>query len=214
MKTFRMLMLAAVLTVFGAPVFAQQGPPPGGQMGGQFDDDTDFEARPGRGDPGGAPSEERRENIRKKVEAIRIWRLTEELKLDEKTSARLAALLGSVEQKRRDLTRENRETMRELQASLKSGSPDERKLKASLDKLEKNHREMMEIREKEMKGLKEILTVEQQARYVVFQREFIREMRGMMDGARGGGQGPGTRGGGIGRGMGSGTGPGYGRPPQ
>jgi Spy/CpxP family protein refolding chaperone len=200
-------MLAAALIVFGVPVFAQQGPSPG-QMGGQFDDDMGLEAGPGRGGPGGPPSEERREEIRKKVEAIRIWRLTEELKLDSQASAKVAALLGSLDNQRAALMRESQENMRALREQLTpSGKPDERKLKTILEKLERNHHEMMELREREWKGMKEILSVEQQARYVIFQREFMREIRNRIAGARGGpGQGRG--------GMGPGGGPGYGRSPQ
>lgn len=226
MQTMRMIMLATAIAVLATPAFAQQGPPPGGPMGGQFDDDTDSMAGPGRGGPGGPPNEERREEIRKKVEAVRIWRLTEELKLDSQTSARLAALLGSIDSQRAALTRENQENMRALREQIvRSGKTDERKLKTVLDKLERNHRDLMELRDREWKGLKEILTAEQQARYVLFQQRFMREMRGMMDGARGGqgqgmqgGQGPGMRGSGPGRGgMGPGMGPGpggQGRPPQ
>jgi hypothetical protein len=79
---------------------------------------------------------------------------------------------------------------------LKKGKPDEKKLKADLDKIEKNHREMVELEGKETNGVKDILSVEQQARYVIFQQEFRRELRGMIAGARGGGQGtrgPGNR---------------------
>lgn|SRR5574341_117540 len=208
MKAFRLLMLAACLAVFGAPAFAQQGPPQG-QMGGQFDDDMDIEGASRRGGPGGPPSEERREEIRRKVEAVRMMRLTEELQLDSQTGMKLAALLGSLDRKRWNLMRESRESMMELQSALKAGKPDERKLKAVLDKLERNHREMTELRDRELKGVKEILSVEQQARYLVFQQDFMREMRGRIAGARGG-QGPGMRGGpGQGRGgTGPGTGPG------
>jgi Spy/CpxP family protein refolding chaperone len=215
MKAFRMIMLAAVLIVFGAAASAQQGPLAAGPMGGQSDDDVDFEAGPGRSGPGVPLSEERREEIRKKVEAYRIVRLTEELKLDSQAAMKLAALLGSADKKRWELTREKRETMMEIQTALRSGSPDERKLKAALDRLDRNHREMMDIREKEMKGLRDILTVEQRARYTIFQREFMREMRGRMAGARGG-QGPAMRGGPGRGGMGPGTGPGPGteRSPQ
>jgi Spy/CpxP family protein refolding chaperone len=98
--------------------------------------------------------------------------------------------------------------MRDLRSLLKAGNPDGTKLKADLDKLEKIRRDMMGLEGKEISGLKEMLTIEQQARYVIFQQEFRREMRGMIAGARGGGpgmRGPGSR-------MGEGAGPGNGPP--
>jgi Spy/CpxP family protein refolding chaperone len=98
-------------------------------------------------------------------------------------------------------------TMRELRLLLQSSKPDEAKLKAAIEKLEKNRRAMHEVRNKEFSGLKDILTTEQQARYLVFQQEFRREMRGMISGARGGGPGKGGMGMGPGNGQGRRGGP-------
>ena len=176
MKGVRIAIMAAALIISGATVYAEQGP---GQMGGQ----------PGVGNPqgGGGPDAKKREEVRKKIETVRLWRLTEELKLDEKTGAKLASFLSAMDEQRRGLMRERMETMRDLRTILKVGNPDEKKLKTDLDKLEKNRRDMVGLEEKEINGLKEILTIEQQARYVIFQQEFRREMRGMIAGARGGG---------------------------
>lgn len=206
MNALGIFILAAALTAGGVTASAQQGTPPGGAMGGQFDDETGFEGMPGRG---GQPSEQQREEVRKKIESIRIYRLTQELKLDEGAAARLAALLGPLDSHRFDLMNDEREAMASLREQLaQSGKPDGKKLKTLLEKLEKNRHAMMELRDREWKGLKEILTVEQQARYVLFQRQFMREIRGMMAGARGGGgQGPGGMGTGRGQSMGPGMGP-------
>jgi Spy/CpxP family protein refolding chaperone len=175
MNGVRTAILAAILILAGTTVFAQQG-------------------------PGGPPDAKKQEEVRKKVEAVRIWRLTEELKLDEKTSARLASFLSALDEKRRGLMRERMETMKDLRSLLKTQNPNENNMKAALDKLEKNRREMVDLEGKEIGGVKDILTVEQQARYVIFQQEFRREMRGMISGARGGGQGM--------RAPGAGSGPG------
>ncbi len=177
------VVLTAAVLMFAATTasFAQQTPP-----GSPYDESTAH----GRG---GAPSEEKREAIRRKIEAVRIWKLTEALKLDAATSAKLASFLGSMDQQRMGIFRDRMMTMRELRHSLKTSKPDEKSLKASLDKLEKNRRAMQELREKEMSGLKDILTTEQQARYVIFQQEFQREMREMIANARGkGGAGRGN----------------------
>lgn len=199
MKGVRLAVIAALIMA-GATANAQQGP---GQMGGQYRNEPGFDKAQGRGEP----DAKKREEVRKKVETVRMWRLTEELKLDEKTGARLASFLSAMDEKRRGLMHERMDTMRDLRAILKTGKPNEKKLKADLDKLEKNHREMVELEGKEIGGVKDILSVEQQARYVIFQQEFRRELRGMIAGARGGGQGvrgPGNR---MGEGPGSGNGP-------
>jgi Spy/CpxP family protein refolding chaperone len=177
----RIFMIAAALALTGSIAFAQQAP-----MGGPYQDEMGLDTQPGRWDP---PSKEKRDEVRKRVEAIRIYRLTEALKLDEKASIQLASLLGAIDLQRRELMDQNMDAMKELRSSLRSPHPSESKLKSILERLEKNHREMTELKEKELKGLKSILTVEQRARYVVFQREFTREMRGMILGTRGDGRG-------------------------
>ncbi len=184
MRTARIFILLAAAAIIGtaAPsAFAQKAPP-----SGEHDGLTGNENQPGRG---GRLSEEKREEIRKKIEAVRIWRLTEELKLDENTAAKLSAYLSSFDQQRRDILRERMATMREMRSALKASKPDETKLKAALNKLEKNQRALQDVRDKELAGLKNILTIEQQARLLVFQQDFRREMQRMITGA--GGNGPG-----------------------
>ena len=145
----------------------------------------------------GPPSEARREEVRRKVETVRIWRMAEALKLNQDKSAQLSALLSSLDRKRRDSQRRQFATMGEIRKLLKVPAPDEAKLKPLLDNLEQNRSAMQDLRAAEFTGLKDILTVEQQARYLVFQQDFQREMRSMIAGARGNGPGRGGRGTGM-----------------
>ena len=188
MNRLSLTALCAGLVLVGMTVSAEPAP---GPMIAAAEEDMAVDSGPGRGGP---PSDEKREQIRKKVEAIRMWRLTEELRLDEKTSTQLASFLSSIEEKRRGLIKTTMETTRDLKTVLSSAKPDQGRLKAALDKIEKNQRELIELRGKEMTGLKSMLSVEQQARYVIFQQEFRREMRGMISGARGNGPGEGSPG--------------------
>jgi hypothetical protein len=181
MRMTGIFMIAAVLTLAGSIAFAQHAP-----MGGSYQDEMGLDAQPGQWNP---PSKEKREEVRKRVEAIRIYRLTGALKLDEKASAQLASLLGTIDLQRRELMDQNMDAMKELRTSLRSPHPSESKLKPILERLEKNHREMSGLKDKELKGLKDILTVEQRARYVVFQRDFAREIRSLITSARSDGQG-------------------------
>ena len=186
-------MVAAMIITCAALVSARQGPPV--ERSDEIAELDNPQA------PGGEPSEEKREEVRKKIEAVRIWRLTEALKLDVPTSSKLSALLSSFEQQRRDIMREQMTNMRELRHMLGSPKPDESKIKTVLDRLGKNQRTMQALRDKEFGGVKEILTIEQQARFLLFQQEFRREMQGMIANARKGGPGPrgGSRGEGPGR---------------
>ena len=185
------ISLALITTAFGAAatdLFAQQGPP-----AGQYDEMMRPGNQPGQGN---ALSEEKREEIRKKIEAVRIWRLTERLKLDTTTSAKLASVLSSFDQQRKGMVQEQIATMRELRVSLNSQKPDEARLKTALEKLQKNQHSLQELRDREYSGLKDILTIEQQARFLLFQQEFRREMQSMISNARSsGGRGRGPMGG-------------------
>lgn len=184
LRTF--MLLTSALVLLAAPgAFAQQGP-----VGGRDGDPGGFENAPG---PGNEPSAKKQEEIRKKIEVLRVWRLTEALKLDPPTAAKLSSLLGSFDEQRRDIMREQRESMKELRQTLKKSRPDEAKLKAAIDRLEKARRALDEVKDREISGIKNILTVEQQARFLIFQQEFRREMLGMIAGARGG-QGRGSMG--------------------
>ncbi|OGW34604.1 MAG: hypothetical protein A2X58_01910 [Nitrospirae bacterium GWC2_56_14] len=191
MKIPQILILTIALTLTGMPAFAQR------QLSGPMADEPQREAGPFSPEgQGGPPSEERREEVRKKIEAVRIWRLTEELKLDTNSSAKLSSLLSSLDLKRRNTMREQMEAMRDLRSLLRTAKPDEAKIMSLLEKLEKNRQEMQGLKDQELKGLKDILTIEQQARFLIFQHEFQREMRDMISGARGKGPGgPGRRGG-------------------
>ncbi len=171
-----LLTAAALMLGAAATSFAQQAPP------GSFFDDSAGYGNPGA--RGGALSDEKREEVRRKIDAVRIWRLTGVLNLDAATSAKLAAFLGSMDQQRMGIARDQMMIMRELRRTLKTSKPDEQSLKASLDRLVKSRRAMDEIRDKELNGLKDILTTEQEARYVLFQQEFQHEIREMIARAR------------------------------
>lgn len=190
MKINTMLIILAMILALGGPAGAQeQGP---GSMGGRY---------------GGPRSDEKREEIRKKVEAVWVWKVTEALALDEATAAKLLPSVSSLRMKHRELRRQKMHSLQELRVTLQSREPDAKKLRASLNRIEKNRDQRHRLRKEEFRAAKKLLTLEQQARYVLFQREFRREMRGMISRARGRGRGM--------KGMGSGAGPGLqGRPTE
>jgi Spy/CpxP family protein refolding chaperone len=156
------------------------------------------------------PSVEQREAVIKKMDAVRIARLTEALKLDEKTAAAFIPAITALEHKRRNLMRENQEIMKEIRLLLNASPTDEGKLKTAVSRIEKNRKEISNQRNKEFDSARSSLTVEQMARYIIFNQEFQQEMRGMLDEARGGRKNPGGRG--PSQGMAPGRGPGQGGP--
>jgi cytochrome c556 len=204
MGTGGIVMRAFIIFLALAAAIGIAAPSAPAQQAGSPDDIMGFENQPGQG----GPSPGKREEIRKKIETVRIWRLTEQLKLDAATGAKLAALLSSFDQQRQKMVQEQMATMRELRAFLKVQKPDEGKLKTALDALQKNQHALQGLRDSEISGLRDILTIEQQARFVLFQQEFRREMQSMISHARGAGRGKGPMAGpGRGNGPGAQAGP-------
>jgi Spy/CpxP family protein refolding chaperone len=133
---------------------------------------------------GGAPAADsaQREETRRKVEALKLARLTEALKLDEKTAAKFIPAITVIGQQRREQMAEQRQAILDLRRQLNGPAVEEKKLRASVDRVFGSQREMMKLREKELETIRNSLTLEQQARYVVFQQEFMQEVRDVMRG--------------------------------
>jgi len=127
--------------------------------------------------------QERREELRKKVELIWMQKLTERLDLTEEERAQVFPLLRQYEERKRALRQENRELVRELERMIEANAS-ERELKRTIEALKENDSKLREVQEEGFHELAKILPVEKQARYIVFQLQFRREMRGLMHKAR------------------------------
>ena len=120
-------------------------------------------------------SREQLVRIRERIETLKMWKLTKALDLEEKTSARLFPVLGRYDKKKADIQYTLIQDVRDLKSSLQAKN--EGRTKAVLDRLEARTRELQGVNEQERAELRRVLTVEQQAKYLLFQLEFAREMR-------------------------------------
>ena len=139
-------------------------------------------AEPRGGDFDAPPTREQMEKVRNRIETLRMWKLTKALDLDEKTSAQIFPLLNRYDKKRAEIENAMRDNMRELRESLRGKR--EGQLKNILDRLEQNHRSMQSIKDAEWEELKGILSVEQQAKFIIFQLEFDREIKKIIEETR------------------------------
>lgn len=126
------------------------------------------------------PTAEERERVKKRIDMIRMWRLTEDLDLDEQTGSKLFPLLRHYEEKRRELAREREELLFALKGLLKSGKPQEERLRSLMKEWDEIRTKEQELNRKEKEDMKGILSIEQQAKYLIFQQEFMKEMRRMI----------------------------------
>lgn len=111
-----------------------------------------------------------------------MWKLTKDVDLDEKTSAQLFPLLNKYDKKRADIENAVRDNMKELRESLKKKR--EGQLRNILDRLDQNHKGIESIKDAEWQELRGILFVEQQAKFIIFQQEFDREIRKIIEETR------------------------------
>jgi len=153
----RLYVIAGLIFVFAGVVFAQPGPP-------EHRDKQFF-----------------REELRERIEMIRMWKLVETLDLTEEQSMKFFPLMNEYDSARDEYGMEQKRLIERLDEELKSQEPDEKELQAILDSLS-------EIREKQFaeeteyyNQVKGILTVEQQAGLLVFKRDFAEEVRRLIE---------------------------------
>jgi hypothetical protein len=128
-------------------------------------------AQPRRGD-GAGPAErrpldshERREQIKKKIRALRAYTLTDELQLDEQTAARLFPLLSRYDDDFDKLLEQRVNVQRRLQ--LADTLKDARAVDRLIDEAIANQRGFWDLQDKRLQALRKILTPAQTAKLLV-----------------------------------------------
>jgi hypothetical protein len=127
---------------------------------------------------------EKREKIRKRIELIRMWKLTEELDLTEETGAKLFPILHKYDEKWVKLKEEGRSIMKELRKALKDEATPDEEIEAAMEKVEKNALAASDVLRQRHEELKGVLSPRQRAKFIVFQRRFQREIRKIIAEAR------------------------------
>lgn len=117
--------------------------------------------------PSGPPSEKLRSEVIEQMRAMRMWKMTEELKLDEATAARLFPLLGKFDDRMRDLFRERGAMFRELHEETKSATPDAKKIASLLDRMEASRTQRAQAEDERWRSMRKVLTPLQQAKMML-----------------------------------------------
>jgi hypothetical protein len=115
--------------------------------------------------------------VRKKVEALRAWQLSEVLNMDEETSSRLFPAMRQADQERWKIESRNRKLVREMSQSLERSNPDSQRIDKIIDELQSNRRELVRSEERHLERVRQILSPEDTARYLMFQIKFHREIK-------------------------------------
>jgi len=126
-----------------------------------------------------------------RVQKIRLDRMKAYLQLDEATMLRLTPHLNRLDKRKKEIGKERLFLMKRLKKSTamgatpKTGAGQERGVEATLRRLEENQAALEALKQEQKGLLKAHLTLDQQARYILFQREFKEELRDIIRKERG-----------------------------
>ena len=139
---------------------------------------------------GTAPTE-RREQIKKKIRALRAYTLTEELALDEQTAARLFPVLARFDDETDKLLERRVDVQRRLRRA--DAPRDGRAIERVIDEAVANQRGFWELEDRRLAELRKILTPAQTAKLLVvlpaLERRIQRQLRKAIVSQRPAGQG-------------------------
>jgi ribosomal protein S6 len=128
-------------------------------------------------------NQEQREELRERIELIWMWKLTEELDLTKEEGEKLFPLLSTHEEKKREMREERRRIVLTLKQMIDNGAS-KGDLRRMIRSLEDNEQKLHKVEEEGFQELAKVLPVEKQAKYIVFQVYFQREIHDLIQKAR------------------------------
>lgn len=118
-----------------------------------------------------ASRREARDKLRNEVidqmRTMRMWKLTEALKLDQGTAAKVFPVLADFDERGKVIAKERWELARDVQDQVESERPDQAKLHKLIDRLQANQNRRNALDEERFKALRTSLTPIQQARLLL-----------------------------------------------
>ena len=125
------------------------------------------------------------EEPRRLIETVRIWRMTQELDLSEEQILQFFPKLKNLEDMERHRAETKAKVIRELDELLKADKPSLPALQKKMAEVERVDEEFDKKAAKVKDEIKSVLSVEQQAKLLVFRFKFQREMRDIIREIRG-----------------------------
>lgn len=113
------------------------------------------------------------------IEKVRIYRLTRELDLTTEQAVELFPKLNELQKIDREFRNQQQEIIEDLRELVGESAPDKEIIR-SLSRYEDIFRERLERQINKMKEIRKMLSPSQQAKFIIFQDEFEREIREMI----------------------------------
>ncbi len=110
------------------------------------------------------------------IEKVRIYKLTEALDLTEEQTTKFFPHLKEMRKTEQEFQKQRLELIQKLRDLLKNNTP-EQEIVNVLNKFQEIHKKRITAQMKEIEDLRQILTPVQQAKFMIFQEDFEREIR-------------------------------------
>jgi len=118
------------------------------------------------------------------ISTLYLLRMVQVLDLTEEQTAKIFPMVNRVEKEKREMNRTIGLFLRELRATLRQQDADEKELSRIMSEI-KDLRIQVKSREEDLQEfMEETLTVPQQAKYLIFVQDFLRELREKLNKAR------------------------------
>jgi hypothetical protein len=135
-----------------------------------------------------AAHEKLRTEVLDQMRTMRMWKLTEELKLDQATAATVFPILAQFDDRARVIGQERREIGREVFQQTNEGAPNEARLKELINKLLANQAKRSALDVERFNALRSALSPLQQAKLLLLlprlEEDFRRRIRDAMEAQR------------------------------
>ncbi|MDL1980075.1 MAG: hypothetical protein LWX02_01100 [Deltaproteobacteria bacterium] len=125
------------------------------------------------------------ERALERIDTVRLLKMIDALGLERETAAKLASVSNKYCETRKSLLRNMRKDLDALRQILKKGSPDEGELKKLVGQVKILKKKLADLKLHQMDEEMNLLTHEQQARYLIFKVDFHKEMHGLIQEIRG-----------------------------
>jgi hypothetical protein len=127
-----------------------------------------------------ALKEEEKENVRKQISTVKTWQMTEELDLSEEQATVLFPAQKSFEDRKTELSEQRQAIEAELDELLEAKDQNREGIKEKMASLKEIDEKSRANEDQFRSKLSEILTVEQQAKYELFEKKFDARLREMI----------------------------------
>lgn len=124
------------------------------------------------------------DKVRDNITTLMLLRLTQVLDLTEEQTAVLFPHITRVEKEKKKINQEIGKNIRDLRVMLRQSNPDPEKLTGIMENIKALRIDLRNLDEELGKIAANTLTVEQQAKYLIFFQDFYRTIRTKLDQAR------------------------------